>query len=112
MKKQPATKEAYIITAVCGYLAAVGVPYWRINSGAYKTERGGFVRYGAPGMADVYAVGPAGRSIWIECKRPEGGRLSAAQAEFLEVINKAGGVGIVVNSIDSLETQLKERGVI
>jgi hypothetical protein len=105
-------KESTVINAVSQYLALKKIPHWRINSGAYKTERGGFVRYGAKGMADFYAIGPAGVSVWIECKRPEGGRLSEAQKEFLDCINRHGGIGIVVNSVESLEIQLNESGVI
>jgi hypothetical protein len=63
-------------------------------------------------MSDFYAIGPAGISIWIECKRPKGGRLSADQKEFLDCINRSGGIGIVVSSVESLELQLKEAGVI
>jgi hypothetical protein len=63
-------------------------------------------------MADFYAIGPAGISIWIECKRPVGGRLSADQKEFLDCINREGGIGIVVNSVESLESQLKEAQIL
>jgi hypothetical protein len=70
------------------------------------------VRFGAPGMSDFYAVGSEGISIWIECKRPSGGVLSAAQKEFLDCINRNGGIGIVVDSIESLAIQLKEAEVI
>jgi hypothetical protein len=104
--------EAAVIRAVGEYLTIMRIPHWRINSGAYRTERGGYVRFGAKGMADVYAIGKDGVSIWIECKRPEGGRLSEEQREFLDRINRHGGVGIVVSSIDSLAVQLKEAGVI
>jgi hypothetical protein len=99
-------KEADVIRAVDQWLTAKRVPHWRINSGALKTERGRLVRFGAVGMSDFYAIGPGGVSIWIECKRPDGGRLSEPQRLFLECINQRGGVGIVVSSIESLETQL------
>ena len=54
----------------------------------------------------------SGNSIWIECKRPVGGRLSDGQRRFLDAMNRNGAVGIVVNSIESLEAQLREAGVI
>jgi len=106
------TREGPVLKAVGDYLMARHIPHYRINSGALKTERGQLVRFGAKGMSDYYAIGPAGISIWIECKRPVGGVLSEAQKEFLDCINRNGGIGIVVNSIDSLEKQLKEAGVI
>jgi hypothetical protein len=112
MKKQNTVKEFAVIRAVDEYLALKRIPHWRMNSGALETRRGGFVRFGATGMSDFYAIGPAGISVWIECKRPEGGRLSAAQREFLDCVIRNGGIGIVVSSIESLELQLKEAGVI
>jgi hypothetical protein len=105
-------KESVVINAVEEYLTLKHIPHYRINSGALKTPRGQLVKFGAKGMSDIFAIGPAGISVWIECKRPKGGRLSEAQKEFLDCINRHGGIGIVVNSIDSLETQLKEAGVI
>jgi len=57
-------------------------------------------------MADIYAIGPDGISVWIECKRPKGGVVSEAQREFLDCVNRNGGVGIVVSTIESLELQL------
>ena len=105
-------KENPVMDAVKNFLELHQIPFWRINSGAYKTQKGNFVRYGAKGMSDIYAIGKDGVSIWIECKRPVGGRLSEPQANFLDCINRNGGIGIVVNSVVSLEQQLKEAGVI
>jgi hypothetical protein len=106
------TGENSVLSMVKEYLSLRQIPYWRINSGALRDNHNRLVRFGAAGMSDIYAIGPAGVSIWIECKRPVGGRLSAAQREFLDCVNRNGGIGIVVNSIESLEQQLKEAGVI
>jgi hypothetical protein len=105
-------RENSVLNAVMEYLSLKRIPHWRINNGATKTERGGFIRFGSKGMSDIYAIGPAGISVWIECKRPKGGRSSEAQKEFLDCINRNSGVGIVVNSVDSLENQLKEARII
>jgi len=105
-------KENPVVDAVQKYLALKKIPHYRVNSGAMKTPSGGFIRFGAKGMSDIYAIGKAGISIWIECKRPVGGKLSVDQKEFLDCVNRNGGIGIVVNSIESLEQQLKEAGVI
>ena len=105
-------RENAVINAVDELLTLYRIPHWRINSGALKTPSGQLVRFGATGMSDFYAIGPAGISVWIECKRPKGGRLSEAQKEFLDCINRNGGVGIVANSVDSLENQLKETRII
>ena len=47
----------------------------------------------------------------VHVKRPVGGRLSDGQRNFLDAMNRNGAVGIVVNGIESLESQLKEAGV-
>ncbi|MDR1220353.1 MAG: VRR-NUC domain-containing protein [Treponema sp.] len=105
-------KENSVMSAVQQFLALRGIPHWRINSGGLQDAHGRMVRFGAKGMSDFYAIGPSGISIWIECKRPVGGRLSEAQKEFLDTVNRSGGIGIVVNSVESLEQQLKGEGVI
>jgi hypothetical protein len=109
---QRGIRESDVLNAVMNYLSLNRIPCWRINSGALKTERGGFIRFGSKGMSDIYAISPDGISVWIECKRPKGGRLSEAQKEFLDCINRNSGVGIVVHSVEELEAQLKEAGII
>lgn len=104
--------EADVLRAVDQWLTLKRMPHWRMNSGGLKNNRGRLVLFGARGMADFYTIGPAGISIWIECKRPDGGVVSAAQREFLDRINRHGGIGIVVSSVESLELQLKEAEVI
>jgi len=105
-------KEADVLNSVLRWLATKRIPHWRTNSGALRDRHNRLVRFGAKGMSDIYAIGPDGISLWIECKRPRGGVLSVAQKEFLDCINRNGGIGIVVSSIESPETQLKEAGVI
>jgi len=102
-------KEGDVIKAVDEWLTMRRIPHWRINSGALITPKGRLVKFGAKGMSDFFAIGPNGKSIWIECKRPRGGIVSEAQKEFIDCINKHGGIGIVVNSAESLETKLKDK---
>lgn len=104
--------EKSVMKIISQFLALHKIPHWRINSGGLKDRNNRLVRFGAKGMSDYYAIGSSGVSIWIECKRPKGGRLSEAQRNFLDCINRNGGIGIVVNSVESLEQQLKEAGVI
>ena len=113
-KESPAPKvgEKTVMKTVSQFLALHKIPHWRINSGGLRDKRNRLVRFGAAGMSDYYAIGKNGVSIWIECKRPIGGVLSEPQKNFLDCINRNGGIGIVVNSVESLEEQLKEAGVI
>jgi len=105
-------KEGSVMRIIDEFLTIKQIPHWRVNSGALRDRRNRLVRFGAKGMSDYYAIGPAGVSIWIECKRPVGGKLSEAQKEFLDCINRNGGIGIVANSLESLERQLKEAEVL
>jgi len=107
-------KEADVMNAVLKWLALHRIPHWRVNSGGLKDIHGRLVRFGAKGMSDIHAIGPApeGKTIWIECKRPRGGVVSAAQKEFLDCVNRRGGIGIIVTSIESLEQQLREAEII
>ena len=87
MKKQPAIREAEVIRAVGEYLSVRRIPYWRNNTGAYK-EGKRFIRYGITGSSDFIGICPDGRFLAVECKRPATGVLSAAQREFLDLINR------------------------
>jgi hypothetical protein len=111
MSKQAAPKiyERDVLSAAHEYLTLRGITHWRNNTGTvmYKERP---IRYGKTGSSDIIGVCPDGRFLAVECKRP-GGRLSAAQGGFLSGINACGGVGIVVDSVESLERQLKERGI-
>lgn len=88
----------------------------RCNNSAGKAQSGMFMRsftcngHAVKGVSDIYAI-KDGVTFWIECKRPVGGVVSVDQRNFLDAMNRHGAVGIVVNSIESLEAQLKEAGV-
>jgi hypothetical protein len=69
------------------------------------------VRFGSPGSADFLGVCPGGRFLSVEVKRP-GGRLSPDQKTRLDAVNNEGGVAIWVDGVESLERQLRERGVL
>jgi hypothetical protein len=46
-------KETEIQAAIMAYLRLKGHFFWRNNSGAFKTARGGFYRVGTPGAPDI-----------------------------------------------------------
>ena len=109
-------KEATILKQIEEWLYFHKIWHMRCNNSAGKAQSGMFMRsftccgHAVAGVSDIYAI-KDGVSIWIECKRPVGGRLSDGQRNFLDAMNRNGAVGIVVNSIESLENQLKEAGV-
>lgn len=112
-----AVHEAVVLRQVEEWLTARRIWHMRCNNSAGKAASGQFMRaftcngHAVTGVSDIYAV-KDGVSIWIECKRPVGGRLSDGQKNFLDAMNRNGAVGIVVNGVESLESQLREAGVI
>ncbi|MGP1431723.1 MAG: hypothetical protein ACTTI6_03135 [Treponema sp.] len=110
-------READILKQVEQWLSAQQIWHMRCNNAAGKAQSGRFMRSftclgrAVVGVSDIYAI-KNGVSIWIECKRPVGGKLSAGQRKFLDAMNRNGAVGIVVNGIESLETQLKAAGLL
>jgi hypothetical protein len=72
---------------------------WRNETGMTRHENG-FVRYGlCPGSADVIGVGPGGRFLALEVKKP-GGRLTEKQQQFLDLVRRYGGIAGSVTSAD------------
>ena len=110
-------REAEILRQVEEWLTLRRIWHMRCNNSAGKAQSGQFMRsfscngHAVNGVSDIYAV-KGGTSIWIECKRPVGGKVSEAQRNFLDAMNRNGAVGIVVNSIESLESQLREAGIV
>lgn len=84
---------------------------WRANSGAVTypataTTVRRFVRTASvAGVSDIIGVLPGGSMLAVECKR-KGQKPTPSQAVFLAQVRAAGGVGIVVDSLDSLVEQL------
>ena len=99
-------KEGDVLRAVLDYLGYAKIFHHRNNSGAYKTERGGLVRFGARGSPDVIVV-YRGQYIGIECKSSEG-KQSESQREFQQRLEDAGGVYLLVRSVDDLEQFFKK----
>jgi len=109
-------KESSVLKQVEEWLTLHRFWHMRCNNSAGKAQSGMFMRsftcngHAVKGVSDIYAI-KDGVTFWIECKRPVGGVVSVDQRNFLDAMNRHGAVGIVVNSIESLEAQLKEAGV-
>ena len=111
----PKVTETDVMEIVDQVLAAHHIPHHRNNVGCTKIGRR-FIRFGWPGSADFIGIIPSGplegHFLGVECKAPKTGRLSEGQRNWLDMVNRHGGVAIVVDSLGSLENQLKEREVI
>jgi hypothetical protein len=104
-------REKDIQRQVMQYLSYVPdlIPlFWRQNSGALQVD-GRYIRLtwnwkGEPicGISDILGILWDGRFLAIEVKGP-GGRLTKAQEFFLREVQKTGGVGIVVYSLEGVK---------
>ncbi len=75
----------------------------RINTGAFKAGSR-FIRSANKGTLDFEGYDKHGRFLGIECKRPNGGRLSPEQKARIDDINQKGGVaGVVRSGAEALE---------
>ena len=82
--------------------------FWRNNTGATRTEGGGFIRFGEVGSPDIFIVlPPHGMLVGIECKVGKN-KLSDSQFIFGEKLMKAGGRYEIIRNLDDLERLLEE----
>jgi hypothetical protein len=112
MKRAPLKQsEKDTQRSILEYLAVSRIFHWRNNTGAFKTESGGFYHFGTPGSPDIIAV-HEGRVYGIEVKGPNG-KLRPAQEEFKVSLEKAGGIYIVARSTKDAIDALPEhsRGI-
>jgi hypothetical protein len=92
--------------AILDYLTLKRIFHWRNNTGAFKPEHGGYVRYGAKGSPDILAVlPPNGRLLGIEVKDVKG-KLNDNQLAFKADLERAGGIYLVARSLDDVIEEL------
>lgn len=105
-------KESNIQQDVRLALSQGGVVTFRNNQGSYEDDRGRWVKYGVgnPGGSDLIGwrqtiITPdmVGQKVAIfaavEVKTPNG-RVTEAQQNFIDQVNKAGGIGGIVRSVE------------
>lgn len=98
MKIKQSEKETQ--RAVLQYLTMKGHFHWRNNSGAMKTESGGFYFFGTVGSPDIFIL-YKGILYGLEIKST-GGKQSTGQIEFEKKMLKHGGVYKVCFSLDDV----------
>lgn len=104
--------EQSLVMACMKVLQIRGCVIWRQNQGAVRTTykgRKGFLKFtrGQKGISDIIGVLPGGRFLAVEVKVGKN-TTSEHQDGFLERVNRAGGLGIVVYSIEELISQLEK----
>ena len=89
------------------WLRERGIPYVHTNPTVRSTI--------AKGHPD-FLVSYQGRCIYIECKRPDKGRLSDAQIEYIEFLRRAGNTVVVAKSfadcVEAVEAWLAGKPIV
>jgi len=80
--------ESHLVKQCLQYLNLKHIDCWRNNSGALKTESGGFVRFGAMGSPDIFAFINK-QLVGIECKYGKN-KQSDNQKQFEKMMKKNG----------------------
>lgn len=100
--------EKDIVNAILQYLQLKKIFAWRNNSGMIfgKDEKGRTYahRMGPKGSPDIIGIMSDGRFLGIEVKVP-GNKPTDEQSEFLEEIQKRGGIAFVAYSVDDVITR-------
>ena len=107
--------EDVVVKQVKEVIALSGLAIQRINTGCFAIGEGRSRRYiqtAQKGTLDFEGYDNHGRHVGIECKRPEGGRLTAEQSARINDINRKGGVAFVAKSGDEALQKLLEAGCI
>jgi len=103
-----AARETDLVRQVKSYLELNGALAVRVNSGAFGGVYKGrkrFVRLNSePGCSDLLACWD-GIFLAVECKMP-GERPTPAQAAFLDLVRKRGGIAGVVSDLGDVDALL------
>lgn len=105
--------EAEVQRECVRYLRSLGIPVNRQNAGKIRVGIG-FIQLALPGAADLVGIMPdgSGRHLEVECKRRDGkGIQSDTQKQYQELVEKWGGVYLLVTSAEDLKNQLTARSL-
>lgn len=97
--KQPRMRESDLSRTIQIALSQAGHRIWRFNTGLFYTADGRPVRAGMKSASDLIGIAKGGRFVAIEVKLP-GGKPTAAQQRFLDLIESMGGVSGCARSVD------------
>ena len=102
--KKIINKEKDIQRTILDYLLVKRIFHWRQNSGAFKTDAGGFYRIGIVGAPDIFILR---KGIIYACEvKNEKGKQSESQKAFQEQFEKAGGVYFIARTLEDVIEKL------
>ena len=100
--------ETQLVKACLELLNYKKIMAWRNNTGAFRTERGGFYRMGLLGSGDIFAVMlPNGTLLAIECKVGRGVQ-SPSQCKFQATLEANKGIYWLIRSVDELVDRVED----
>jgi hypothetical protein len=97
--------EAELQSAILAYLRAQ--PDFHPIRILIRRARGRTNSGTAKGVSDVVGVGPLGKFYAVEAKTPNG-MVSDEQADFLALVNRLGGYGIVARSLEDVREMVRK----
>jgi penicillin-binding protein-related factor A (putative recombinase) len=97
------TPEGLIKKDICDYLRARGVFFWMQQAGKIPGRKNSS-KNSRNGVSDILGS-YKGRLMAIEVKTKTG-RVSTEQTEFLELVNRTGGIGFVARSVEDVQKGL------
>ena len=105
-------REKEIENLILEYLKLRNIFAWKNNTmGVYDKNRGTYRKnmnkYAINGVADILGVLPDGKFLAIEVKTPKG-KVSPAQQNFLDRVNKENGLAFVARGLEEVVTKIKE----
>ena len=101
-------KEKDLVKSALDYLNIRKIFCWRHNTGAILSEYKGktrFMRFGQVGSPDIFAL-INGDLFGLECKGT-GGKQSPDQKNYQKRFEKAGGIYLLIYSLEDLEMGLR-----
>ena len=98
-------KETKLVKQILDFCRMRGLLFYRTQSGAIKTETGGFMKFGFAGCPDLTGC-LKGKFIAVECKVGKNTQ-TPSQVEFQRKVEKEGGEYWLIYNIDEFINKLK-----
>ena|ERR1035437_757814 len=107
MTGHTAQSETSIMKDIQLEISRLGHRCWRNNVGFATTRNGCNIRYGlCVGSSDLIGFTKDGRFLAIEVKTATG-KPTDEQINFIDAVNRAGGVGFICRSVEQLKMKLE-----
>lgn len=108
-RRKKTTPEGAVLDECMLAATKMGARLWRNNVGLFYTKDGRLVRCGlCKDSPDLVGITAQGRFLVVEGKRPDGGRVTLGQLQFLELIRDMGGVAVLARSGDDVTKALQD----